>query len=513
MKVKRDTALIRNHDVIAYGAVFFILLQLVQFSAVAQGLKYTKSHKSRFYSNETLNIRPSKHMYHAGEKFSYLLESKDYRHLQFYNNKDDKFIYPRNIFIEHWAVIEDFTHQVFDKNIPHYYSFSKISSLTIKNSSLLFPVEFSRWDLIGFYGIGGLSLENDSLKSLSFDECYGDIYMKNITYQASMLNCTHSDVSLDIDGLKAKTGKILIKINESNINFKYNDYRNQDILKTSTVRFQYDSVFSVSAWLYNPIAANFVDCAIDKNPIDIHVTSNVKNSSVAIENCSLNISQIRVGNIDSLSIINSKILKPLKLNIDQYRELNISLTNTDVSNLEFDFTDNLILTFKEDSSDEEIRQTYIRLLDKFKKDGKTSSYQNVDIQYKKYELSQYGLFGKAWDFVDWAWWNYGYNRLRIIGWTCGFLLLFFFINLTIQDELLNFYPILTVNKTQRLGFLNELNAVVITIVLTMYIFFSLKVDFDKIKSDHTGMIFYFFIQYFTGLICLFFLFNAILKIE
>jgi hypothetical protein len=49
------------------------------------------------------------------------------------------------------------------------------------------------------------------------------------------------------------------------------------------------------------------------------------------------------------------------------------------------------------------------------------------------------------------------------------------------------------------------------LVFTSFIFFSLRIDFDKLKYANTKYLAAFFVQYIVGLICLFFLVNAIFK--
>jgi hypothetical protein len=52
----------------------------------------------------------------------------------------------------------------------------------------------------------------------------------------------------------------------------------------------------------------------------------------------------------------------------------------------------------------------------------------------------------------------------------------------------------------------------VVFLYTAFIFFSLKIDFDKLSFKGVRLVGYFFFQYIVGLVCLFFIANAILKI-
>ncbi len=67
------------------------------------------------------------------------------------------------------------------------------------------------------------------------------------------------------------------------------------------------------------------------------------------------------------------------------------------------------------------------------------------------------------------------------------------------------------DRTQLAGQNNRKKRVKV-LAFTVLIFFSLRVDFDKLSFQKPGLVIYFFIQYLIGLGCLFLILIAILKI-
>lgn len=159
-------------------------------------------------------------------------------------------------------------------------------------------------------------------------------------------------------------------------------------------------------------------------------------------------------------------------------------------------------------------EVYQALIDRYKMQGKSESYRNVDIQHKVYKYSDIKILGPALDQLSSWWWDYGHSRGLILRNTLILLGIFLLINTFLIKKLLAFYPIIdvaTLNEKRSAGVIFVKNFVNI-FIFTLYIFFSLNIDLEKLDSKKTTLMVYFFFQYFIGLICLFFLFNTVLKI-
>jgi hypothetical protein len=222
---------------------------------------------------------------------------------------------------------------------------------------------------------------------------------------------------------------------------------------------------------------------------------------------------MNLNNIDSLSFTDCKIDSTLNLNISGgTKHLVILFDNSDVSHINFEFYGHMILGFPGHWTPDRCLAQFSSLLEKFKKEGKLNSYMHLDIQYKNFNYLQRGWIGKILSFVDWTWWNYGYNKGRIIYITIFAVLLFLCINAIISKSLLDFYPLFNNQPLTEGSKMRKLiNHSVRIFILTLYIFFSLRVELSQIDMRRTRMTIYFFLQYFFGLICLLFLFGAIIK--
>ena len=192
----------------------------------------------------------------------------------------------------------------------------------------------------------------------------------------------------------------------------------------------------------------------------------------------------------------------------------MNIRQTDLSNLQIDWTDRTRLTFSIEQTTDEISATYQALLDKFKKEVREESYKYLDIQYQDYRLRRRGIIGIAWSNLNEWWWNYGYDKNLILRHTLELLGLFFIINQLLGKKLYSFYPIIRFDPGNRWArpYRFYTRYLIRVFLLTLLIFFSIRVDFNRIDSSRTRMLLYFFVQYFLGLLCLFFLFNALLKI-
>ena len=180
----------------------------------------------------------------------------------------------------------------------------------------------------------------------------------------------------------------------------------------------------------------------------------------------------------------------------------LKIRNTDLTNIRFDYDRNFKLY---QWPDMEVTSTiYEQLLVKFSVEKRQRSYQRVDIEYFRYKNNALV------NFLALIWWNYGYDKWYILVWTIGFLLVFSIINFLNWKSVSETYA---AESNRAIGETTNLPERFWKVfIYTSIIFFSLKVDFEKLSFKKTGALTYFFAIYLCGLLCLFFIANAILRI-
>ncbi len=208
---------------------------------------------------------------------------------------------------------------------------------------------------------------------------------------------------------------------------------------------------------------------------------------------------------------------PATLSINPLRQkskLNLFIFNTDLSQTRFNYYDNMVLFFNyaEDTSkiqidQDDISNTYESLLDKFRNEKKENSYQTLDIQYRIWKANKEGFLSKSAHFINKVWWYYGYKKWYVLLWTLAFIVLFFIINMIWWKNVHLTYAIVPFTGTSA-----RKSRFIPILLYTLFVFFSLKIDFAKLKFSKSSFILLFFLEYLIGLICIFFIFNAIIKL-
>lgn len=207
---------------------------------------------------------------------------------------------------------------------------------------------------------------------------------------------------------------------------------------------------------------------------------------------------------------------PLFVSADSAKkEVFIELVNSNVNNLRFDYTDKFQLFFGESVSEETKNNTYQSLLAKYKLEGKPQNIEKIDIEYKRHQYKTNWLMWPVW-LLDYVWWRYGYSKWLVIVWTLVFLGVFFTYNFRNWDGMRRIYGVFDKEELAQMGQLSQKKRnrrkASFVLLYTSYIFFSLRIEFDKLKYASTKFLTAFFVQYIVGLICLFFLANAIFKL-
>ncbi|MGN6418268.1 MAG: hypothetical protein ACTHMC_12295 [Pseudobacter sp.] len=220
---------------------------------------------------------------------------------------------------------------------------------------------------------------------------------------------------------------------------------------------------------------------------------------------------------DTLIFVDCGLL-PKSLNIDVLptgRPLSLMIKNTDFQDVRFVYNNYTRLIFDTANeysyrngimNDDLTSSTFQMLIEKFRREGKMQSLENVDLDFYKWKFSKANVFGKAGLFLNKIWWYYGYKKWLILIWSFIFISVFVIINYYQWNHVQPAYPIMPDNF---IGW----NKVEYVIVYTVLVFFSLRIDLGKLKYEKRAHIYLFFIQYLVGLICLFFIFNALVKLS
>jgi hypothetical protein len=154
--------------------------------------------------------------------------------------------------------------------------------------------------------------------------------------------------------------------------------------------------------------------------------------------------------------------------------------------------------------------TYISMLNNFKRNGLTTAYQLLDIEYQHYRYTQVGtawdrFWGRIADYIENYWWNYGYNKGRVLLWTIGFLLVFSILNLTVYRTLNDcVYAVKDMGLGNTYSFYDSL-------IYTSVVFFSVSLNMEKLKFGNKAYLIWFLFIYLIGVICLAYSVNFVLK--
>ena len=204
----------------------------------------------------------------------------------------------------------------------------------------------------------------------------------------------------------------------------------------------------------------------------------------------------------------------------------IYLMDFDLEKIRF-YYDHFCLSFQNDSTPINRKtQLYIRLLEKFKKEGQTECYEKLFIEYKKFKYSHV-YKSSFWGFVNflekWGW-GYGFEKWRI--WYC-FIILFlglYIINLFVINYQNNF----KMAKTNEFEFLfpsflypfvfNKKDKLIVlkkTFHNTSVFYFGVSLNFDVLKEEYpeiekvpVGIYIISLLTYIIGLIAMGFFLNS-----
>ena len=192
---------------------------------------------------------------------------------------------------------------------------------------------------------------------------------------------------------------------------------------------------------------------------------------------------------------------------EKKNEVRLGLTNSNLDNIRFDFAENIRLTFDSTDSRDAITNSYKSLLEKFEHEGKNRSFKTVDLQYRRFKDS------KIFHFLNSVWWYHGYKPSLVFMWALGLLILFFFFNLKYWNQVFEAYPLkdghkasLYNQKSKKMRFYS------IVFLYTLFIFFSLRIDLNRLNFKNVKFVYAFLVQYLIGLWCMIFIIRFIIKL-
>lgn len=156
--------------------------------------------------------------------------------------------------------------------------------------------------------------------------------------------------------------------------------------------------------------------------------------------------------------------------------------------------------------------------------GLTNHYQDLEEDKMKYDVQLQRLLihhNKEWftGFIREKWNYFGYRRNLIFGNAWYLMLLFLSINFLVFPKLLhNGYVIEEFERSHKVikykyrnkPLLIEILSFFICIIYTFFIFWGLKLNFEKLKVAHVGFTILILTQYIIGIVCLAYIANIII---
>ena len=214
--------------------------------------------------------------------------------------------------------------------------------------------------------------------------------------------------------------------------------------------------------------------------------------------------------------------------LKQPKPIWIYLYNSDIAKLHLDYLhyklllpDSTIITPSDDTkeprrfiSPDEKSSMYEALLNNFKTNGQTESYKLLDVEYQQFKWTH------SWTHqipcIPKYWWNFGYDKEYIFGWT--FLLLFVFTCFSfIYIHSLN-TKVYAMEKIptnpaweKKLSFKDFGNRLWYSFMYTSTVFFMLSLKIENVQFKEKRGTFYLVTVYSVGLICIAYVANFILQ--
>lgn len=201
-----------------------------------------------------------------------------------------------------------------------------------------------------------------------------------------------------------------------------------------------------------------------------------------------------------------------------HRPYQINLYKSDISKFHLNYTyfRLLLKDFKgTDLPRDEAISLYEQLLKNFKDRGQQESYRKLDIEYQQYKWHTKDWYVRWFRIVpDW-WWQFGYAKQRVFGWTVFLLFLFTLLTLPMLPFLQkSIYPLEALSKARH-PYYHWRRQMWYSFVYTGTLFFKLTLKTEHIKfgskPKHIMGTLYVLLVYTLGVVCLAYMANFVLQ--
>jgi len=367
----------------------------------------------------------------------------------------------------------------------------------------------------------GFNLSNSILRFLNITTCSDNYQKRQFNHYDSILVFTPWN-DQTVNHLDKQNGYFLYKAYITQLNFTNNNISYLSVSHSKLEALKIDSLFDNGRCIKfseDSLADIKIDNSFASETSTYHCTFSGKIDIRLGEKCNLVFNdcsftnQAEVINVTSgnLYFDNCKnFAQAIRLETDSSRLVKLNFdNNTDLSKLNFFYNDNYQIVYNRYESADENYKLFDRLRTKFKSEYKSADLERIQIEYTRYNYSKDWWKYPLW-LIDWAWWDYGFAKGRIVLWTLVFFTLFYALNFKHWRRISKAYEIFPnipdwkKYKKQKYYYV---------FLFTAFIFFSIRIDLQSLKYDNKRTLSHFFVQYLVGLICLFFLFNAIFKLS
>jgi len=271
--------------------------------------------------------------------------------------------------------------------------------------------------------------------------------------------------------------------------------------------------------------------------LDLSKGDYTKNSKILLQHCALpNILDLSGVTADQVDLRDEDTTSKICY---------INLTGFNINKLDIDYR-NFQLYFPKDVSNDRVLSCYEKLLAIFKTSGYEESYEKLDAEFRHRQaiignhtanehfykyiknisphfatlsanflwLSNTLRLPVILDRLNRIWWNYGYDRLRVVYWSLFIVLMFSWFNSFHYKNLLSIYYVRNLDPSGIHYKPNQINYHIVRLwycfLYTSFVFFKINFDFGKMNFASRYMVIL-LVQYLIGLVCTGFILNLIIS--
>lgn len=165
-------------------------------------------------------------------------------------------------------------------------------------------------------------------------------------------------------------------------------------------------------------------------------------------------------------------------------------------------------------SKEDSTELYEKLLKNYRDNGFEESYQQLDIEYQKFQWEHGGWFKRNMVWLPEWWWSFGYNKMKIFRHSICIISFFFFWTFGFLRCLNKAYPLVNLSELDKLATKPIKRCLVkgwYALVYTLSLFFGLSLKFEKFDYSKRAGVIYVFVVYTIGIVCLAYMANFVLQ--